>query len=327
MKFSILIVTYNPIWEKLLFTLESIMKQKFEDYEIIISDDGSKDNCFDKIQKYFEKYHFAEYQLLSHEKNQGTVKNIIDALEHAKGKYIRDFGPGDGFYSKNSLQQVYDFLSQNDYEACFGLMRGYCVDSTGEIRYSEFQHPFDIEAYKRHDKERIKKNLVLYRDNASGACTCYTKEYYLNYLKRIENIVIYTEDIFQIMAGIDERELQFYPNYLVWYETDTGVSTKKKTHFTELLDRDVEEFYRLLQKEYPKETYVIKQKKVAGLYKIRNLYLRTAIRVFVNPDAIRYLISHILQKKRGNYDPKKQEQGFLEQQGFVELVRGEKVCR
>lgn len=108
MKFTVLIVTYHPDWKKLLVTLDSIMAQTFKDYEIVVSDDGSEENCFDKIEAYFAAHQFANYTLISHEKNQGTVKNLIDGLAKAKGKYVRDFGPGDAFYNEHTLQQVYD---------------------------------------------------------------------------------------------------------------------------------------------------------------------------------------------------------------------------
>ena len=63
MKFTVLIVTYHPDWKKLLVTLDSIMAQTFKDYEIVVSDDGSEENCFDKIEAYFAAHQFATYSL------------------------------------------------------------------------------------------------------------------------------------------------------------------------------------------------------------------------------------------------------------------------
>ena len=56
--------------------------------------------------------------------------------------------------------------------------------------------------------------------------------------------------------------------------------------------------------------------KVLGLYKIRNLYLRTLLRLFRNPDAIRYLVSHMLQVRKGAYQPAHQQKGFLDNPEF-----------
>ena len=258
MKFTVLIVTYHPDWKKLLVTLDSVMAQTFKDYEIVVSDDGSEENCFDKIEAYFAAHQFANYTLIPHEKNQGTVKNLIDGLAKAKGKYVRDFGPGDAFYNEHTLQQVYDFMEENQYESCFGLMRGYCRREDGGVDYVEFPHPFDLSPYKNWNEDKIVKNLVLYRDNASGACTCYTVDYYMTYLKKIEGTVIYAEDIFQMMAGLDGRPMHFFPDYLVWYEADTGVSTKKKSSFSELLAQDVDRFYAMIQVQYSDNPYVKK---------------------------------------------------------------------
>lgn len=327
MEFTILIVTYHPDWSKLLLTLESVRKQTFRDYEIVVSDDGSEDNLFDKVEQYFKEHGITEYTLLPHKKNRGTVQNIIAGLEVAKGKYVRDFGPGDTFYNENSLQNIHEFFVKRQCEACFGLMRGYRIDKEGKVQYCNFDHPFDLMAYQKKEYERIQKNLVLYRDNVSGAVTCYTRKFYLEYMKKIEGKVVYTEDIFQIMAGLDGRYMEFYPNYLVWYEADSGISTKTKSSFAELLNKDVRNFYQMIQTEYPQNNYVQRQKKVAGLYKIQNLYVRTLIRMFVNPDLILYLIRHMIQKILGWYRSRYQESGFLETEEFIEIIQGERKCK
>lgn len=309
--FSILIASYNPVWEKLKVTIDSVLRQDYRDFEIVITDDGSENNLFPKIEKYMRAQSFDNFKLVAHEKNHGTVKNLIDGVKVCSGKYVRDFGPGDAFYNEKSLGRLYKFMEDNNVEACFGLMRGYCVDESGNITYTNFFHPFDVQAYRKQDKKKIEKNLILYRDNASGACTSYTKEYYLEYLERLAGTVVYTEDIFQLLAAVDGRTMMMYPDYLIWYEADTGVSTKKKSPFQKKLALDVDNFYAMLQRKYPDNKNVKAQKKVSGLYKISNIYVRTLIRFFVNPDAIRYLISHWIQTKNGSYTPENPEEGFL----------------
>lgn len=318
MKFTILIVTYNPIWEKLKLTLDSVLCQTFTDYEIVVTDDGSEDDLSGRLTEYFKERGFTRYTLVPHKENQGTVKNLMDGLAQAQGTYIRDFGPGDAFYSEHTLQQVCDFMEGSGCEACFGLMKGYCVREDGSIDYVDFPHPFDLEAYRARDEERIQKNLVLYRDNASGAATCYTRAFFAEYLERIAGTVKYTEDILQVLAGLDGRAFHFFPDHLVWYEADTGVSTRKKSRFAELLAQDVERFYAMVQREYGDNKFVRRQRRVLGLYKIRNLYLRTMLRVFVNPDAVRYLLDHRKQLRRGAYRPEHEEPGLMEQTDFLQ---------
>lgn len=318
MKFSVILVTYNPKIEKVLFTLKSIIKQDFDDFEIVISDDGSEDNCFDIIEEYLRENHFTNYILVPHEKNQGTVKNLISALEHAKGKYVRDFGPGDAFYNEKSLKKIYDFFEENDCDQCFGLMRGYRKEN-GTILYENFNHPFDIQAYRTPNaQKRILKNLVLYSDNVSGACMCYKRDFYLKYLKKIESYVIYEEDIFQVLAAMEGHEMLLIDEYTVLYEVNSGVSTSGNSKFDALLAQDVDRFYLALYQQFGEHPYVKKRQQVRVFNKIKNIYIRTLFRMFVNPDAIRYLLISGVCRLRKKHQPLQTDKSFLDCKDFIE---------
>lgn len=310
--FSIIVVTYNPDWTRLRLTLDSILAQAFKDYEIIIADDGSKDALESELLDYFKEKAFNQFQLVHNEVNQGTVKNLISALRVASGKYVRDFGPGDFFYNEHTLQNLYDFMEQGSYDACFGMVKGYIKNEDGSFRFEDFYHPFDLLAYIKKDKKRIKKNLVLYRDNPSGASTSYTKDFYLEYLEKIEGCIIYVEDIFIILAAVEGRTFSFFENYLVYYEMQASV-VEKNDHFKSLLEHDIVEFYQLLYSLYPNDPIVKRQHKLLPFYKIHNKYLMALLRFFVNPDMVGYLFSHYRQVRNNIYHIKNPEDGFLSQ--------------
>lgn len=318
MKFSVIVVTYNSDWDKIRRTLASIVEQRFADFEIVISDDGSKENYFTEIEDFFREKHFDRYTLIPHEKNQGTVKNLIDALEASKGDYVRDFGAGDTFYSVETLSHLSDFMDTTQTDICFGLMQGFYYENQ-ELVKTSFCHPFDIEVYRKmqsasgkkatHYRNRMLKNLILYSDNPSGAAMCYKREIYLSYLKRISPIVKYQEDIFPVLAALEGKDISLFDEYMVWYESNSGVSTKKKSKFSELLRQDVDRFYEMLYETFPEDENVIKRKRVAKFYKIRNLYVRTLFRLFVNPDALRYLMLSFIQRKTGKHRMKQEFPG------------------
>ncbi len=315
MKFSVIVLTYNPVLSKVIFTLDSIVQQDLDDFEIIIADDGSENNLFPQIEEYFAEKSFTNYKLVSNKQNVGTVKNILSGLEVAEGKYIRDFGTGDCFFAKDTLRRVYQFLEKSDKEGCFGLMCGFYKDAEGNVCRKEFCHPFDINAYRslsKNKEKRILKNLVLYSDHASGAATCYRRDYYMEYLQKIEGIVKYEEDIFQVLAALEGRNMVLFDEYLVWYEMGEGVSTQKNSRFAQLLQKDVDNFYEMIFEKFPEHRLVKKRKKVNRFYKIKNLYVRTILRFFVNPDAIRYLFVSFVQRALGAHKEKGNRKGFLD---------------
>ena len=110
--FSVLLVTYNSELSDIFKTLTSIINQEFEHFEIVLSDDGSEDNKFKQIEEFMKEHKFFNYKMVGHDKNQGTVKNLISGLENCSGKYVRDFGPGDMFYTKDSLKKLYEFMEK-----------------------------------------------------------------------------------------------------------------------------------------------------------------------------------------------------------------------
>lgn len=85
MRFSVLIPVYN-VQDYLKECLDSIYKQSYKDFEVIIIDDGSTDKSAIICDKYKYKY-FNKTKLL-HKKNEGLLKARRDALSVAEGEYI-----------------------------------------------------------------------------------------------------------------------------------------------------------------------------------------------------------------------------------------------
>ena len=315
MKFTVLVLNYNANPQKTFLTLQTIIDQKFDSFEVVIADDGSKDNHFPAIREYLERRGFQNYKLVANEKNQGTVKNILSGLAVCEGKYVKFISSGDGLYAENTLQKVYDFMEENRSHSCFGLLQGYQKEE--EVVKVPYFHPFDLVAYRKKDTKRILKNLTLYSDNVCGAAICYEKEFALEYMNRIQNEVVYEEDIFQVLAAVEGKPVDLFDDYMVWYEIGSGISTKKgPSKFDELLRQDVERFYRKLYDLHPENKYVKKRFHLMKYYKIKNLYLRTMLRTIENPDAIRYLVDSLIQRKRKVHQKANPGTGFLEQQDF-----------
>ena len=83
-RISVAMVTYNG--ELFLEEqLDSILNQLKEKDEVVISDDGSKDNTIEIIKNYQEKYSCIR---LVQGPQKGIKKNVENALKNCKGEYI-----------------------------------------------------------------------------------------------------------------------------------------------------------------------------------------------------------------------------------------------
>lgn len=315
MKFTVLVITYNAIWDKLRLTLASILEQSIDDFEIVIADDGSKDNLKNQIENFFEEHQYSHYQLIMNSKNQGTVKNIISGLRVASGKYVKFISAGDLLFHQDTLKSIYQYMEEHHSGSCFGLLQGYRLKEGRFVKIS-FPHPFDIQSYRKNKRDRIVKNLVLYSDNVCGAAISYELNYAREYMARVQEHVRFEEDIFQVLAAVEGRGVDFLDEYVVWYEVGDGISTQKNASFEKMLQEDVDQFYRALYEKYPDIPCIKKRYQLLGLYRIHNLYLRSFLRFFVNPGAIWYVISSMVQRYMGCHNKKTELIGFLERKDF-----------
>lgn len=68
-RFSIIIPAYN-VQEYIGKAIESVLNQDFEDYELIVVNDASKDNTAEAVRKYEAKY--SNVKLISHMENKAS---------------------------------------------------------------------------------------------------------------------------------------------------------------------------------------------------------------------------------------------------------------
>lgn len=83
--YSVIVATFNPDFSSLIKTLYSIVNQRDVSFEIVVADDGSTLDYFNEIKEYFNVIHFDQYKLVKNQKNMGTVKNLISAIERCEG--------------------------------------------------------------------------------------------------------------------------------------------------------------------------------------------------------------------------------------------------
>ena len=85
--FSIITASYN--YEAYIKeTIESVIAQTFQDWEMVIVDDGSKDNSVEVIKSYCEKD--SRIKLYQHENgvNKGLSETVKLGVERAEGEWV-----------------------------------------------------------------------------------------------------------------------------------------------------------------------------------------------------------------------------------------------
>lgn len=158
---SVYITNYN--YERFIEqSIQSVLQQSLNDWELIIIDDGSTDNSKEIIERYRED----ERVTIIYQQNKGlNITNNV-AMRVARGKYIMRLD-ADDYLTPNALERMSEALEGDD---SLGLIFPdyYYVDAEGNITGEEKRHNFEEE-------------VSLYDQPAHGACTMIR----LSFLKKI----------------------------------------------------------------------------------------------------------------------------------------------
>lgn len=100
---SVIVTSYN--YEEFIYkTLTSIGKQTYKNFEIIVVDDGSKDNSINVINRFAERHSQLSIYVYENKENKGLIYSMKLAISKAHGDYIA-FCESDDYWRKNYLKQ------------------------------------------------------------------------------------------------------------------------------------------------------------------------------------------------------------------------------
>lgn len=110
-KYSIVMVTYNHA-KYISKAIESVVNQNTNDQiEILVGDDGSRDNTVQILNELKEKYSFIN--IFAHE-NYGLSRNVYELLMNAKGEYIAILEGDDYWIDNDKLEKQRKIIEQYD---------------------------------------------------------------------------------------------------------------------------------------------------------------------------------------------------------------------
>ena len=91
-------------------TLNSVISQTYENWELFIIDDGSSDNCVELVSDF--KKNDDRIKLIINEENQGAAISRNIGIRAANGRYIA-FLDSDDLWVPTKLEEQINFMSQN----------------------------------------------------------------------------------------------------------------------------------------------------------------------------------------------------------------------
>jgi glycosyltransferase involved in cell wall biosynthesis len=134
---SVLIPSYNHE-NYIEDCLQSVLEQTFQDFEIIITDDGSTDETVEKIKRFTD----PRIQLFVHEKNQGASIAANHCFAKSNGKYIAMLS-SDDIWLPEKLEKQVEYLEKHaDISAVFS--RVLWIDKLGNPLSQENCPYYDV---------------------------------------------------------------------------------------------------------------------------------------------------------------------------------------
>jgi len=137
-------------------SIESVLAQTYDNFEVIIIDDGSTDNSTEIISRYIEKTNVR----VIFQQNKGLIATNNIAVRAAQGKYIMRLD-ADDYLDENALLVLVKAIEKSA-DIALIFPDYYYVDADGQVTGQERRHNFQT-------------HVTLLDQPAHGACTLIRK--------------------------------------------------------------------------------------------------------------------------------------------------------
>lgn len=137
---SVIMPSYNTN-EYLRETVNSVLSQTYENWELIIVDDCSSDNSLEILREYAERD--PRIKVIINESNMGAAVSRNKAIDLANGRWIA-FLDSDDLWNENKLLHQLSFMSENAY--AFSFTHYYFDRNDGNLK--EFAPSKDVYDYR-----------------------------------------------------------------------------------------------------------------------------------------------------------------------------------
>ena len=238
MKVSIIVPVYN-VEKYLEKCLDSLVNQTLKEIEIIVVNDGTKDNSQEIIDKYTKKYPKKVKGYIKENGGLSSARNY--GLKYAKGDYIA-FVDSDDYVELDMYEKMYNKAINNNYDIVV-------------CDFIELDEEGNNKIYKKSNLGYSNNDIKNYLISAPMAWSRL-------YKKNIFDKLIFEEGIFYEdlnltpLLVLETNNIGFVEEGLYYYLQRFGSIMKQKQFNERLLDifKVLQKNYDLLNDKYPKET-------------------------------------------------------------------------
>lgn len=209
---SVVVITYNSA-RTVIETLDSISQQTYKNIELIVSDDGSKDETVELVKEWMSQHEkdFVDSKLLTVAKNTGTACNCNRGYYAAKGQWIKGIAGDDMLMPECIERFVKNTIENPDVDIFFSRVQGF--DKDGLLDDSKL--PFKYSAFNLNKEDFL---ILLTLGNFIPAPGCFLNT---ECFKRLggfdENIKVIEDWPFWIKALYHKTSYKFIDGSFVLY--------------------------------------------------------------------------------------------------------------
>ena len=198
-RFSIIICAYN-IERYIKKAINSVLKQTYDNYEILVFNDGSKDGTLSKMKEFEGN---EKIKIINSDVNIGLGAGRNTCMKYATGEYIIYLDGDDTLYENTTLEKIDKVLSKNTPDICyFGVQ--YVEEETGKTKI-----------YIPNEDNSCKKARILCDMHFAVSSKCWRRKFLQdNNITFIERMY-YEDMVYSIKAAILAEKLDFaeFPIY------------------------------------------------------------------------------------------------------------------
>jgi teichuronic acid biosynthesis glycosyltransferase TuaG len=242
-KVSIIMASYNYA-QYIKKAIDSILAQTFDNWELIVVDDGSIDNSVEIIKSYCEKD--LRIKLYQHEnaQNKGLKETLLLGLSKAQGEWVAFLESDDEFEPQNLEEKIKIIEKRKTVQLLFSKVNFVCENDNLKEKESKLRKILDIISKKNYP------------------CNLFYDLAFYNYILTFSNVLIKKDAILKLNFDVPDDYLL---DWWLWIQ----LSYKNDFYF---IDKP------LLNWRLHEQSYIQNSKKnPINQLNIRMFYLKTFI--------------------------------------------------